>query len=58
MTALSPLDLLLEGGACLTSMDVKLSGSGLILIGLGPGDLGLMTKHAIDAARDLSLIHI
>lgn len=52
MTALSPLDLLLEGGACLTSMDVKLSGSGLILIGLGPGDLGLMTKHAIDAARD------
>ena len=52
MTALSPLDLLLEGGACLTSMDVKLSGSGLILIGLGPGDLGLMTKHAIDAAQD------
>ena len=33
-------------------MDVKLSESGLILIGLGPGDLGLMTKHAIDAARD------
>ena len=32
-------------------MDVKLSGSGLILIGLGPGDLGLMTKHAIDAPR-------
>ena len=52
MTALGILDLLLEGGAGLTSMDVKLHGSGLILIGLGPGDLGLMTKNAIDTARD------
>lgn len=52
MTDLELLDLLLEGGALQRAMGQIPPRPGLTLIGLGPGDLGLMTKNAIDAARE------